>query len=189
MNFKNTHIIGIGSSGSNMVNYIQNKGIKAKFSYINDKKMSDLEFETNFIEFIPKGELISKSGEEFRISDMSAKLDLPESVNDILKFDKKYILLAGFGGYTGTFVTEEIVKILNKNKIEFSIICSIPFSFEGQRRMRYANELKQKLQNNSGFHCLEYEQLSTKYGDMTIKEAFEKADEELFTIFEKQFKN
>jgi cell division protein FtsZ len=144
---------------------------------------------TNFIEFIPKGELFNRNGDEIRISDMSAKVEIPEKLNEILKSDEQYILFAGFGGYTGTFVTEEIAKILNQNKKEFSIICSIPFRFEGQRRMQYANELKQKIQNNSDFHFLELEQLRTKYGEMSIKDAFEKADEELFMIFDKQFNN
>ncbi len=186
---KDFHFIGIGSAGSKMIEFIQQKGIKSKYSIINDEKIPNTEFETNFIEFIPKGEILHRNGEEIRISDMTAKFEIPQKVFEILNSNEKYILFAGLGGYTGTFVTEEIATSLNKNKKDFSIICSIPFRFEGQRRMQYANELKQKIQNNFDCHFLELEQLRTKYGDMSIKDAFEKADEELFEIFDKRINN
>ena len=62
MNAYNIHVIGIGGLGSKMIAFIQQKGIKAKYSYINDETLSGIKPDTNFIEFIPKGEYIIKNG-------------------------------------------------------------------------------------------------------------------------------
>ena len=45
----------------------------------------------------------------------------------------KYIIIAGLGGYTGTYITEEVAKLLKIGNKTFSIICSMPFNVEGKQ--------------------------------------------------------
>lgn len=190
MNSHNIHVIGIGGLGSRMIAFIQKKGIKAKYSYINDEILSDIEPETNFVEFIPKSEFIYiRNGDKIRSTDWTEKVHLPDNVYDIITQSDKYIIITGLGGYTGTFVTEEVCKLLKASNKTFSIICSMPFNAEGRLRFNTANGLRQKFENYQDFHCFEQEQIVTKYGNMILSDALKKGDEELFLLFVKQYKS
>lgn len=187
MNAYNIHVIGIGGLGSKMIAFIQQKGIKAKYSYINDETLSGIKPDTNFIEFIPKGEYIIKNGYKIRFTDWSAKIHLPENVYNILMPNDKYIIIAGLGGYTGTYITEEVAKLLKIGNKTFSIICSMPFNVEGQQRFKIANEFREKFSNYHNFICFEHDKLVTRYGNMKLAEALKKGNEELFILFNRQY--
>jgi cell division GTPase FtsZ len=188
-NNENLHFVGIGGAGSNIVELIYKKGIKAKYTIITNPERLDLPSNINFIEYIPKGESLKVENKEIRLSDFSQKISIPEKVKDLFIADENFVLLAGFGGYTGTLMTIELIEILGKNGKTFFTFCSLPFNFEGQKRKSFANEMKEKQKNLTNFSCVDLESIRDKYGDLALKEAFEKADEEMFKIIENKLLN
>lgn len=186
---KSFHFIGLGGAGSNLVEFINKNGIKAKYTIITNPERLDLASNINFIEYIPKGESLKVDNKEIRLSDFSQKISIPEKVKDLFIANENFVLLAGFGGYTGTLMTGELIEMLRKNGKTFFTFCSLPFNFEGQKRKSLANEMKEKLQNFTNFSCFDLESIREKYGDLAVKEAFEKADEEMYKIIENKLLN
>jgi cell division GTPase FtsZ len=114
---------------------------------------------------------------------MSQKLTLPNEVKALLNENHKYLLLAGLGGYTGTNMTEQITSLLRRNKKNFMAICGLPFYFEGQVRRLHADRVKIKLQTLANFKYFELQNIREKYGNLLMKDAFQKADEQSYLIY------
>lgn len=181
-NKKPIHFIGLGGAGSNLVEYIYSKGVQAKFTMITEPKRPNLASEINFIKFVSKGVYFGKVGKKVRFSDLSQPLIVPKKVNDLIIDDCHYVLLAGFGGFTGTVLTRELsVRLINKGK-SFNVFCTLPFDFEGENRKLFANTVRQKLQGLSNFHPYALNILRLNYGNLLLSEAFQKADEEIYEV-------
>lgn len=181
------HIIGIVDTGSNAVEFIQKRGVKAKFTIITETNRKNLASEINYIEFSPKGKRITIKNEEFRFPDFSESVAIPKNVDDLFKNEELYVLLAGFGGHTGTLLTQELAFKLKKEHKPFYVVCSLPFTFEGQTRNKFANATKEKLQNFPNFSCLSLDIIREKQGNIQVQEAFEKANEEFYEIIKNLF--
>ena len=102
---------------------------------------------------------------------------------NIFNSNDVFVLLSGLGGYTGTFMTEELTLLLNQRRKLFLTISSLPFKFEGQKRRLIAENTLNKLKSMDRFQYYELENLKTKYGNLTLKDVFEKANEELYEIY------
>ena len=108
---------------------------------------------------------------------------IPETVRQVFIHDHKYVLLAGLGGFTGTSLAVQLTHWLKETNREFITICSLPFHFEGQNRSSYAEDAMEKLQAIPNFKHYRLETLRRKYGNMTIKDAFEKANENFYMVY------
>lgn len=80
-------------------------------------------------------------------------------------------------------MTEELTPILNQRKKSFITISSSPFNFEGQKRRFIAENTINKLKSIDRFKYYELENIRTEYGNLTLKDAFEKANEQLYEIY------
>ena len=78
------------------------------------------------------------------------------------------IFVSGKYAYTANY--------LSKNGKTFLIICTLPFSFEGERT-RYAEDTRKKLNSFDNFKYIEHNSLREKYGNVGIKAALKKIDE------------
>jgi cell division protein FtsZ len=184
---KNIHVIGIGTAGSYLVKLLHKKGVDAKFTYVSDQKISELDEKAQFIEYVPQTVMQEIDGKEYPVSDMSAMPELPQQLKDLPIHDDKYILLAGLGGHTGTYFTEQLAQEFERHQKPYAVVCSLPFSIEGRKKLAYATEAKRKLKQKGEFYCVELEKLRYQYGGMSIKEAFDIADEEIGSIFDKLY--
>ncbi len=108
-----------------------------------------------------------------------------DHIKQLFRESHRYVLLAGLGGYTGTYMTEELALLLRKRRMDFYIICSLPFSFEDSRRQSFAHRVVNKLQSVNNFKYFELETIRNTYGDITLKHAFQRGDEQFFRVFEK----
>lgn len=182
-NYKNKplHFVGIGYSGSHLIKIICQKGFNAKYTIINDKKLSGMTSKIDFIEYIPPLRNVFNTTEhgKIRISDMSQKIAVPAKVKNLAAQDCRFVLIAGFGGYTGTYMTEQLTYLLNKNGKSFFTVCSSPFDFEDKNRKKIAREIKRKLQSVSELACIECNSIRNEYGNIPVKEAFERVDGEI----------
>jgi cell division GTPase FtsZ len=188
-NKKPIHIIGLGGAGSNMVEYIHNKDFQAKFTMVTKPIRTNLPSEINFIEYVSKGIYFGKDGDKVRFSDFSQPVIVPKKLNNFFSNDYHYVLLAGFGGFTGTVLTRELAFMLKENLISFNIICTMPFEFEGQIRKIFANSAKQKLQDIPNIQYFDLDIIREKYGNLLMEDAFEKANEEIYLCVIQQLFN
>ncbi len=178
------HFIGLGGAGSNQVEFLYNKGIKGKFTCVSDPVRPNLPEEIQFVHFIPPGESYFKNGVEIiRISDMQQPIEIPDSVLNIFKSNDIFVLLSGLGGYTGTYMTEELTLLLNQQKKPFLTISSLPYIFEGQKRKLTAENTIHKLKSIDSFQYYELENIRMEHGNLTVKDAFEIANEQVYEIF------
>lgn len=85
---------------------------------------------------------------------------------------KHVIIVAGYGGATGTYGSKWLIRLCKEAKLSVAVVCTIPFDFEGERKqqraldaanslieegievkMIKAEDLKQKYQNLTFFNC------------------------------------
>ena len=176
------HFIGIGGAGSNMVESICKKGIQAKYTIITNPKRPHLASNINYIEYIPN--------EETLFPHYNQKIDVPIGIRNIFNHKETYVLLAGFGGYTGTLVTAALIDLLLQNRNLFFAFSSLPFDFEGKKRKQFANDMRQKFQNLTNFYSLDLQLLKDKYSDdLSLYKFFDKVDEEFYTMIENIISN
>jgi cell division GTPase FtsZ len=180
LNKKPIHIIGLGGAGSNMVEYIHNKDFQAKFTMVTTPIRKNLPSEINFIEYVSKGIYFGRDDDKVRFSDFSQLVIVPKKLKNFFSNDYHYILLAGFGGFTGTVLTRELAFMLKEKLIPFNIICTMPFEFEGKTRKIFANSAKQKLQDIPNIQYFDLDFIREKYGNLLMEDAFEKANEEIY---------
>jgi cell division GTPase FtsZ len=158
------HFIGLGGGGCNAVEYIYGKGVQAKYTCISHPERSTLSSDIRFFTFA-------------RLN----KKDLFDEY-DLVRKNRRYILLTGLGGNTGTYLVEEFIHLLQYHNRDFLAICSLPFTFEGQQRRIIANRVWTKFQSMNNFICFDLNSIVRRWGDMTLTEAFEKADERFYWL-------
>ena len=167
---QNTHYIGLGGAGCNIIEYLQKKRIKAKFTCITNPHRPNLSNEIKFINFRAKYSDIHDT-------------ELSSDIKNICNKNEKYILFCGLGGNTGTFLTEKITAFLFENDTSFMIIASLPFSFEGPECQSIANLAAQKLQKYPNFYCYTFEEVKNlRNKKMGFNELFEQVNEMVYSL-------
>ena len=106
-----------------------------------------------------------------------------EEIKRILEVNTKMAFItAGMGGGTGTGGAPIISKICKDLGILTVGIVSTPFTNEGPKRMRHAEEGIQKLRENvDTLLVISNDKLRHQYGNLKVREAFSKADDILAT--------
>jgi cell division protein FtsZ len=170
------HIVGIGGGGCNALEYIRKKGVAAEYTCISSPDRHSLPPGVSFIPYdSPKYYNLLEYQDD--------NLAIPAEIEKVFDGDATFVLLAGFGGFTGSNLTRALAGYLSKGNKRFMIICSMPFSFEGERRKRIALNTRRFLEHFTSFRCLEMETIRVACGNLPLSVAFEKADEEFYDIF------
>ncbi len=172
------HFVGLGGVGCNVVEGVYSKGIQGRFTCITQPNRPYLPQQIQFLRFPSIGDLERKlpSG----IPDMSLPLQLSDKIKEIFSENDTYVLFTGLGGYTGTKMVEQLIPWLQKHHKNFVVCCSIPFSFEGERR-DIAIQLADQFQSIPSFHYFDLESVKKQYDDRTVR-----ATEEEFWILVKK---
>lgn len=166
-NSENLHFVGFGGAGSNTIEYLHAKGIKAKFTCISNPVRPNISDEIDFIHYI-----------------YSLENQLPTIILDIFESDEKFIILSGIGGNTGTSFTMSISRLLHKKKIPFLTISSFPFKFESQDRNSLSNLVLRKLDNVPNFRYYTFPEIKALFNTkMNPKELFEKVNELIYELY------
>jgi len=168
--------VGLGGGGCNALEHIHKKGIKAKYTCITNPKRPNLPSEIEFIKF-------DSPEKNYLFDELEDVISLTPEIKNAFKDDVTYILLAAFGGYTGTNLTRELSKHLSKSNRMFMTICSMPFQFEGKRRNTLANRTKNILEHSPNFKWFNLDMIREIHGDMVLSKAFAKADEQFYIIY------
>ncbi len=172
-------VIGVGGGGSNAVNYMYEQGIK----------------DVDFIVCNTDAQALLKSPVPIKIQlgatlteglgagnkPEQGKQAAIENLSDIEKFlddgTKMVFITAGMGGGTGTGAAPIIASTAKEKNILTVGIVTIPFKFEGKRRITQAIEgIKELKQHVDSLLVINNEKLRDLHSDLGIGEAFAKAD-------------
>lgn len=172
-------VIGIGGGGSNAVNYMYEQGIKdVDFVVCNTDAQAllkspvpvKLQLGTTLTEGLGAGNK-PEQGKQAAIENL-------EDIQQILEDNTKMVFItAGMGGGTGTGAAPVIAESAKEKGILTVGIVTIPFQFEGKKRIKQAIEgIKELKENVDALLVINNEKLRDLYGDLEIDNAFAKAD-------------
>lgn len=172
-------VIGVGGGGSNAVNHMFNQGIHGvEFVVCNTDiqalRQSRVKNRVQLGRELTEGRGAGCQPERGRES----ALESMAFIKTILEHNTRMVFItAGMGGGTGTGAAPEIAKQARELGILTIGIVTVPFSFEGKRKIEQAmdgiDELEQYV---DALLIIANERLREIYGDLKLSEAFATAD-------------
>ena len=175
-------VIGVGGGGSNAVNYMYNKGITGvDFIIANTDvqalKKSPVKKKIQLGRTLTEGLGAGNKPEKGR----EAAIENIEDVKEILAEGTKMVFItAGMGGGTGTGAAPVIAEAAKEMGILTVGIVTIPFRYEGKKRINSAIEgITLMEQHVDALLIINNEKIREIYGDLPVSKALGKADEVL----------
>lgn len=175
-------VIGVGGGGSNAVNHMFKQGITdVDFIVCNTDQQalvnSPVPIKIHLGQTLTEGLGAGNKPDKGR----EAAIENLEDVNKILSNNTKMAFItAGMGGGTGTGAAPVIAKAAKDLGILTVGIVTIPFRFEGKRRIEQAiNGVKEINKHVDSLLVINNERLREIYGNLGISDAFSKADDVL----------
>jgi cell division protein FtsZ len=177
-------VIGVGGGGSNAVTHMYKQGIVGvDFAISNtDSQAMELSEVATKIQLGPSLTEGRGAGSKPTIG-RQACLESIDSIQQFLSETTKMVFItAGMGGGTGTGAAPIIAKAAQELDILTVAIVTLPFSFEGRRRIQQAMEGLQELKKNvDTLIVISNDKLREIHGGFTLSEAFAQADNILTT--------
>ncbi len=179
---KNTSIIkvvGVGGGGSNAVNYMFHQGI-TDVDFIICNTDSQALASSQIPIKIHLGKQLTEglgAGNQPGVG-REAAVESLEEINSVLGNNTKMVFItAGMGGGTGTGAAPVIAKAAKELGILTVAIITLPFRFEGEKRMNNAIKGVQEINKHvDSLLVINNERLRDIYGNLGVREAFSKAD-------------
>lgn len=175
-------VIGVGGGGGNAVNHMYNEGIHdVSFALCNtDNQALDkspvpiiLQLGRRTTEGLGAG----NKPEVAHAAALESKREIEELLNDGTKM---VFITAGMGGGTGTGAAPVVAGIAKSMGILTVGIVTIPFVFEGRKKIIQALKGVEDIARNvDALLVVNNERLREIYSDLTIPNAFAKADDTL----------
>ncbi len=172
-------VIGVGGGGSNAVNHMFDQGIKDVNFMVCNTDAQALENSPVSVK-IQIGESVTEgrgAGNKPEVGRQSALENIDDVMAVVSNNTKMVFITAGMGGGTGTGAAPVIAKACKEEGILTVAIVTIPFKFEGKKRIIQAVEGISELRNNvDTLLVINNEKLREVYGDLKLSEAFAIAD-------------
>ncbi len=177
-------VIGVGGGGGNAVNYMFSQGIKGVDFIICNTDLQVLEA-SPIANKIQLGASLTNglgAGANPEVGKQSAMEAVEEIIETLGVNTKMLFITAGMGGGTGTGAAPIIAKIARDLDILTVGIVTTPFSFEGKKRINFAEEGIEALKRS--VDCLlviNNNKIKEMYGNLPMSQAFSQANEILNT--------
>ncbi|SFI26673.1 cell division protein FtsZ [Halpernia frigidisoli] len=175
-------VIGVGGGGNNALRHMYERGIHGvDFVICNtDSQTLDNNPVANKVQL---GLSITEglgAGADPEVGEKAAIESIDEIKAALGQNTKMVFITAGMGGGTGTGAAPVIAKVAKEMGILTIGIVTVPFSFEGKRRLDQADIGLDKLRNNvDSLIVINNDKLRQQYGNLGFKSGFSKADEVL----------
>jgi cell division protein FtsZ len=177
-------VIGVGGGGSNAVNYMYSLGIDGvDFVVCNtDSQALALSPVANKVQLGPHLTQGLGAGANPDIGKLASEESF-EDINKILKINTRMAFItAGMGGGTGTGGAPVIAKICKDLNILTVGIVTTPFTYEGRKRMKQAQEGIERMREYvDTILIISNDKLRQQFGNLPFTQAFAKADDILAT--------
>ncbi len=177
-------VIGVGGGGSNAVTHMFNQGIHGvDFAICNtDSQAMELSPVPVKIQLGPTLTEGRGAGSKPNVGRQACLESLEEVVAFLENGTKMLFVTAGMGGGTGTGAAPIIAKTSKELDVLTVGIVTLPFSFEGRRRIQQAMDGLQELKKNvDTLIIISNDKLREIHSNFTLSEAFGQADNILST--------
>ena len=177
-------VLGVGGGGGNAVNHMFSQGIQGVDFILCNTDAQALD-NSAIPTKLQLGNSLTEgrgAGSKPEVGRNAAIEDL-DKIKDVLNPNTKMLFItAGMGGGTGTGAAPVIAQVANEMDILTVGIVTIPFGFEGRKRKQLAmagiEELKKYVDT---ILIISNDKLRELHGNLTLSEAFGKADNILAT--------
>ena len=175
-------VIGVGGGGGNAVNHMYREGIhEGRFVLCNSDNQavaeSPVPVKLQLGRSITQGLGAGNRPERARDAAEESIEDIRNQLNDGTKM---VFITAGMGGGTGTGAAPVIARIAKEMDILTVGIVTIPFIFEGEKKIIQALDGVERIaQHVDALLVINNERLREIYADLTFMNAFGKADDTL----------
>jgi cell division protein FtsZ len=176
-------VVGVGGGGGNAVTHMYKEGNIRDVSFVlcNTDNQALLKSEVPI-----KVQLGKKTTEGLGAGNKPhvAKEAAEESIDELRKMlsdeTKMVFITAGMGGGTGTGAAPVVAKVAKEMDILTVGIVTIPFMFEGVKKILQALKGVEEIEKNvDALLVINNERLRGIYSDLTLPNAFQKADDTL----------
>lgn len=174
-------VFGVGGGGGNAVQHMVESDIQGvKFVCANtDKQALDrmkAQYNVQLGQQSTRGLGAGANPDVGRTSAEEAK----EMIREQLEGTDMVFVTAGMGGGTGTGAAPVVAEVAKEMGILTVGVVTTPFSFEGRKRLKSAEKGIEELEKHvDSLIIIPNEKLLSVYGDISMKEAFRKADDVL----------
>lgn len=175
-------VIGVGGGGNNALKHMYERGIYGvDFVICNtDAQTLDNNPVSNKVQL---GASITEglgAGADPEVGEKAAIESIDEIKAMLGQNTKMVFITAGMGGGTGTGAAPVVAKVAKEMGILTVGIVTVPFAFEGKRRLEQAESGLENLRNNvDSLIVINNDKLRQQFGNLGFKQAFSKADEVL----------
>ena len=175
-------VIGVGGGGGTAVNHMYKEGIHdVTFVLCNTDNQalmrSDIPVKLSLGREITQGLGAGNKPERAKMAAEESKEDIRKMLSDGTKM---VFITAGMGGGTGTGAAPVIARISKDMGILTVGIVTIPFRFEGKRKIDQALDGVEEIAKNvDALLVINNEKLRKIYSDLTVMNGFAKADDTL----------
>lgn len=177
-------VIGVGGGGTNAVNHMYLRGIQGVDFMICNTDAQSLDKSPVPIK-LQLGTSLTEGRGAGSIPDVgkNAAIESIDEVKEIIEKNTTMVFItAGMGGGTGTGAAPVIAKAARELGILTVGIVTVPFTFEGRKRREQAERgLEQMRESVDTLLVIQNDKLREAYGNLSLKEAFAKADDVLTT--------
>lgn len=172
-------VIGVGGGGGNAVNHMYREGIH-DVSFV----LCNTDAQALNVSPVPVHIQLGSEGLGAGNKPERAREAAEESIEDVRNMlndgTRMAFITAGMGGGTGTGAAPVIARESKKLDILTVGIVTIPFRFEGDMKIDQALDgVEQMSKNVDALLVINNERLRQIYGDLSLIEAFQKADDTL----------
>lgn len=173
-------VIGVGGGGNNAINHMYNLGVRnVSFIVANTDRQALLNSPVPTKQLLGPNVLRGRgAGNDPERARLAAEESAAE-INELFDDDTDMVFItAGMGGGTGTGASPVIARIARSRDILTIGIVTIPFLFEGPKKILKAlNGAKELAKNVDALLVINNERLSEIYRDYDFLNAFGKADD------------
>ena len=172
-------VIGVGGGGGNAVNHMYREGIHEVTFVVCNTDRKALEESP-----VPVKLQLGREGLGAGNRPSKAKEATEESIEEVKQMlddgTKMVFITAGMGGGTGTGAAPTIARITKEMDILTVGIVTIPFRWEGDRKIDQALDGVEEISKNvDALLVINNERLGEIYPDLSVKNAFAKANDTL----------
>lgn len=175
-------VIGVGGGGNNALKHMYERGIHGvDFVICNtDAQTLDNNPVANKVQLGLSTTEGLGAGADPEVGEKAALESMEDIKIALGQNTKMAFITAGMGGGTGTGAAPVVAKIAKDMGILTVAIVTVPFAFEGKRRIDQAEIGLEKLRGNvDSLIVINNDKIRQQYGNLGFKQGFAKADEVL----------
>ena len=170
-------VLGVGGGGSNAVNHMFTQGIKGVDFVVCNTDVQALESSPVPVKIEMGEEGGLGAGSKPEVGRTAAEVSIEKIRETISEETQMLFITAGMGGGTGTGAAPIIAQAARELGILTVGIVTLPFSWEGRRRRQQAEAGIEEIRKHvDTLLVLSNDKLREQYGNLTVSEAFAKAD-------------